>query len=274
MNKQLKTKNGVVIGRGIEWTDYTSNPISGCFHACQWAMPDGSVANCYAEDVANRLAQRAYPQGFEHHYWNPDEFKRWKRIPPGSRVFVGSMADVFGHWVPEDQIQETLKQAALYPAVTFQFLTKNPRRVCLFTDLIPRNCWIGASTPPNVMWNKPLSHEQRARWLMTTLNTLGAIRAKGVLTWMSAEPLTINAGRFIQAHAYKESSAPIDWLVVGAASNGRKIYAPDRLLTIDAVHYADQSGVNVFFKGNMRSLDWARENWREEFPQQGTVERR
>jgi protein gp37 len=52
MNKQVNRKNGAIVSRGIEWTDYTWNPIKGGFHACQWEMPDGSIANCYAEDVA------------------------------------------------------------------------------------------------------------------------------------------------------------------------------------------------------------------------------
>ncbi len=105
MNKQEKRKNGVVVGRGIEWTNYTHNPVQGCFHACQWRMPDGAIANCYAEDVADKVAQSAYPHGFEHHYFNPDKLTEPMRIKTPSRVFVGSMADNLGHWVPDEQVQ-------------------------------------------------------------------------------------------------------------------------------------------------------------------------
>jgi protein gp37 len=55
VNKQYKDPNH----RGIEWTQYTWNPIAGCLHGCAWTMPDGAVANCYAEDVADRLAPKA-----------------------------------------------------------------------------------------------------------------------------------------------------------------------------------------------------------------------
>ena len=55
MNKQEKIKNGKLIGRGIQWTDFTWNVNAGCFHRCRWAMPDGSVAICYAEEIANKF---------------------------------------------------------------------------------------------------------------------------------------------------------------------------------------------------------------------------
>lgn len=30
--------------RGIEWCDYTNNPIGGCLHGCKWDMPEYSAA--------------------------------------------------------------------------------------------------------------------------------------------------------------------------------------------------------------------------------------
>ena len=70
MNAQEKTRDGKVVGRGIQWTDYTFNPVAGCFHRCRWTMPDGSVAICYAEEIAKKFTT-GYPLGFEHHYWRP-----------------------------------------------------------------------------------------------------------------------------------------------------------------------------------------------------------
>ena len=61
MNRQAKYKNGKLVGRGIEWTDYTSNIIAGCKHDCRWEMPDGKIAICYAETTATNVAQAAYP---------------------------------------------------------------------------------------------------------------------------------------------------------------------------------------------------------------------
>lgn len=38
MNKQYTSP----AKRGIEWTDYTWNPVGGCQHKCRWQMPDHS----------------------------------------------------------------------------------------------------------------------------------------------------------------------------------------------------------------------------------------
>lgn len=267
MNQQKKfNKDGSVKSRGIEWTDYTSNPVAGCFHACRWQMPDGSVANCYAEDVAGGIAGKMYPDGFEHHYWNPGELNTWGRIPAKSKVFVGSMADVFGHWVPEVQIDAILKQAALRPDVVFQFLTKNPKRVLTFASDIPTNCWIGASTPPDFMWNKPLSIDQRERMLHATLGVLATLRNRGLVTWMSAEPITIDVGESLSSW-----ERPIDWMVIGAASNGHKKYAPSQKYVENAVAAMRLIDGAIFFKGNMQSLKWAQENWREEYPKHAAI---
>ena len=50
MNKQYKNPQS----RGISWTDFTWNPVRGCLHECQWRMPDGEIAICYAKLVAEK----------------------------------------------------------------------------------------------------------------------------------------------------------------------------------------------------------------------------
>lgn len=270
MNKQLKlNKDGTVKSRGIEWCDYTFNPIAGCFHACQWKMPDGSIANCYAEDVANGIAENAYPLGFEYHYWKPLLLDEPLKIKTPSKIFVGSMADVFGHWVPEEQILKVLDVAKVAPHHAFQFLTKNPKRAAEFASVIPKNCWIGASTPPDFMWNKPLKPSQRKRMLNTTLDTLTYLRSSGITTWLSAEPITIEISEPLAEKYTQWGQRAIDWIVIGAASNGRTLYAPDAYFVTWAVKICDNLNIPVFFKGNMESLEWAKNNWREEFPVNG-----
>jgi len=267
MNTQGKVINGKVVG-GIEWTKtirpdgteypgYTWNPIGGCFHACQWEMPDGSIANCYAEDVAERVAGTAYPHGFEHHYWKPGILDAPLKIKRGGRVFVGSMADVFGHWVPAEQIGTVLGICTAAQQHTFQFLTKNPVRAAKFN--LPGNVWLGASSPPDFMWGKALSYQQKAALLERTLSTLA--EAKATVKWMSFEPYSNHWAWMI-----RRFSGVLQWAVIGAASNGKQYYAPDEEHVRALVEELDAQGVKVFFKGNMKSLPWAARNWREEFP--------
>lgn len=260
MNKQEKKRKDGTLGRGIEWTNYTWNPIRGCFHACQWTMPDGSVANCYAEDVAGKF-NAAYPEGFEHHYWTPKLLDEPARVKTPSRIFVGSMADVFGHWVPDEQIHAVLDVPQTKAQQhTYQFLTKNPRRYLGRFDFT-ENCWMGASTPPDFMWNKPLSPVQREKLLRVTLETFDQMDDEPT-TWLSAEPLSWDITPVLRDHPYA-----VDWIVVGAASNGATYYPPNEAYVRDLVGYCDDLGISVFFKGNLKSLPWAVENWREDFPQ-------
>ena len=257
MNKQAKA-NG---GRGIEWTDYTWNPIAGCFHACQWTMPDGAIANCYAEDTAEHSTAKAhYSQGFEHHYWKPERLVEPERVKTPSKIFVGSMADVFGHWVSDEQIREVLNVAQVRAQRhTYQFLTKNPRRYLGKFDFI-NNCWMGASTPPSFMWNKPLSALQQEKMLRVTLETFDQMDDEPV-TWLSAEPLSWDIVPILKDYPYA-----VDWIVIGAASNGAKYYPPKQEYVEDLVEHCDGLGISVFFKGNLRSLPWAAANWREDYP--------
>ena len=257
MNKQAKA-NG---GRGIEWTDYTWNPIGGCLHACQWTMPDGTVANCYAEDTAERsLAKQFYPEGFEHHYWRPQLLSEPQHLKNPAKIFCGSMADVFGHWVPKEQIYAVLDVAQTKAQQhVYQFLTKNPKRYLEPFDFTA-NMWAGASTPPDFMWNKPLSADQKARMLDVTLSVFDELQDEPT-TWLSAEPLSWDITPVLANHPYA-----VDWIVIGAASNGSKYYPPEEEYVVNLVELCDEMNISVFFKGNLKSLRWAAEHWREDYP--------
>jgi len=56
-------------------------------------------------------------------------------------IFVGSMCDLFGDWVPHLWISRVLRVVEQNPQHTFIFLTKNPRRYRDFD--IPQNCYLG-----------------------------------------------------------------------------------------------------------------------------------
>lgn len=258
MNKQKKSESS----RGIEWTDYTWNPVAGCFHACQWTMPDGLIANCYAEDVATRVAGKAYPHGFEHHYWYPKRLTEPARVKDAARIFVGSMADVFGHWVNGGHIESILDVCEQCSQHTFQFLTKNAVRTADFD--LSANCWLGTSTPPTFMWNKALTADQQQRMMARSLASLAQSNAD--IRWISAEPLTFDLAPILRGF-----EGLVDWIVIGAASNGKQLYPPDQSLVERLLDECAVQGIAVFFKGNMRVLPFAAANWREEFPTQQEV---
>jgi protein gp37 len=246
MNKQYKG-NG---RRGIEWTDYTWNPVGGCQHGCRWKMPDGTIAECYAETVAERVAQNTYNQGFEHHYWNPHVLPEPLKLKKSARIFIDSMSDLMGQWVADEQIQQVLDICGEATWHSFQLLTKNAPRLRQFT--FPENIWVGVSAPPTIMFGKRLSLAQQVRMLQTMLNVLRDVDVP--IKWMSLEPLSFDIAQLLVG-------SNLRWAVIGAATNGPKMYQPRPEWVSNVLKVLDKQGTRVFFKGN---LDWS--PWREDFP--------
>jgi protein gp37 len=246
MNKQNKGQGR----RGIEWTDYTWNPVAGCKHACRWKMPDGTVAVCYAETVAERVAQAAYPHGFEHHYWRPEALQEPLKVSKPSKIFLDSMSDLMGAWVPEAEIQQVLEVCAQAHQHTFQLLTKNAPRLTKFK--FPANVWVGVSAPPSFFKGKPLSFAQQQKMVLRQLEVLQKVDVP--VRWMSIEPLSFDIAPLLQG-------SPLEWAVIGAATNGAKAYQPKPEWVSNLLGVLDAQGTQVFFKGN---IDWP--EWREAFP--------
>jgi len=251
MNKQQKP-NG---GRGIEWTDYTWNPVQGCKHGCRWTMPDGSIAECYAETIAKRVAQRAYPYGFEHHYWNPHKLQEPLKVSEPSKIFLDSMSDLMGHWVPREQIEQVLGICRAANWHDFQLLTKNAPRLLEFD--FPSNVWVGVSAPPSQMFGKSLTFSQQQRMVIRQLEILDQLRIP--VRWMSIEPLSFDIAPLL-------ADSPLEWAVIGAATNGKKTYQPQVEWVENVLDVLDAQSTAVFFKGN---LEW--DPWREELPVQASA---
>lgn len=90
---------------GIEWTDQTWNPSTGCSKVSE------GCKFCYAETMAERLEAMdnpRYENGFEFtlHRDKIDEPQSWKK-PRG--VFVNSMSDLFHPDSPVDFLRDVFR---------------------------------------------------------------------------------------------------------------------------------------------------------------------
>lgn len=112
----------------IEWTDATWNPVRGCVKVSP------GCKHCYAETFAERfrgVAGHAYEQGFDPRLV-PTALD-WPLRNRGSlRIFVNSMSDLFGDWVPNEYVAAVYGVAAACPLHTFQVLTKRAERLPVF----------------------------------------------------------------------------------------------------------------------------------------------
>lgn len=267
MNRQDKWKDGVLISRGIEWTaiwgrpGYTANPVRGCPHGCEWEMPDGSRAECYAKTIAEKLARKAYPKGFAHVTFRPEELEAVERLKDPAGIFIDSMTDLFSQGVEADWIYRTLLAVRKCEQHVFFSLTKNPGRLKRFGPF-PKNMLVGVSVPPTFMFGKRLTLEQQIIWLDSALRMLEECGA--VWRWCSIEPLSWDVSHVLARHPHA-----LHWAVIGAASNRARTYQPDKEHFRRALAVLDGCKTKVFFKGNLsRNLaDEVAGGWREEFPE-------
>ena len=254
---------------GIEWTrlpkgdgtftrGYSWNVLSGCLHGCQWTMPDGQVAECYAKTVAEGVARSAYPQGFEVSQFHPERLEEPLKVQEPAGIFLDSMSDLLGRWVPEVQIAQVLDVCARAFWHTFFLLTKNAPRVPHFA--YPANIFVGVSSPPDQMWGHVLTRHQQRSLLRTSLERLRLLRVP--VRWISFEPLSWDCADIVAQYP-----GVLTWCVIGAASRGRQEYPPAPETLQRLLDVLDTQGVPVFFKGNLRSLPLAAQNWRANFPQ-------
>jgi len=85
----------------------------------------------------NRFNKSFKPQ------FHPERLDEPMRFKKPSRIFVGSVTDMFADWMPEENVHKTLEIVKQCPQHTFLFLTKSPNNYHHFK--FPDNCWCGAT---------------------------------------------------------------------------------------------------------------------------------
>ncbi|TFW10426.1 phage Gp37/Gp68 family protein [Oxalobacteraceae bacterium OM1] len=177
---------------GIEWTEMTWNPVTGCIKVSQ------GCKHCYAEKMAKRLVAMGaarYANGFTPtlHHDLIDLPRTWKKP---RTVFVNSMSDLFQEAVPTDFIRRVFDTMAACRQHTFQVLTKRSERLAEIAHLLPwtENIWMGVSVEDSRVLQR--------------VHDLAATPAK--VKFLSCEPLIgpLNDLPLLD----------IDWVIVGGES--------------------------------------------------------
>lgn len=133
----------MAVGSGIEWTESTWNPVTGCNKISP------GCKHCYAERMAERLqsmGQRNYRDGFRLTL-QPQMLElplQWRRP---QTIFVNSMSDLFHKNVPVEYIQQVFDVMRRAHWHRFQVLTKRADRLAALDSEIawPDNVWMGVS---------------------------------------------------------------------------------------------------------------------------------
>ena len=114
---------------GIEWTDATWNPVTGC------TKVSPGCAHCYAEAITLRFKRGGpFLPGKTTIRLHPDRLdqpSKWRRP---RRIFVNSMSDLFHQEVPFEFVDDIFEVMAANPRHTYQILTKRPERMLDYVD--------------------------------------------------------------------------------------------------------------------------------------------
>ena len=244
----------------IDWCDTSWNPVTGCYHNCEY---------CYARGIANRFggyqidpvgdsiemrvgsnglkgielsnpvskvdktcAVRVapYPFGFipTLHKYRLDEPSKWTS---SRTIFVCSMADLFGEWVPESWIKSVFDSCAAAPQHRYLFLTKNPDR---YYDL-------GLQNPPDNVWLGS-SYTGAEKYRSSTVTKNRFISVEPLLS--EIHPLTANAIAIWN-----------DWVIIGAETGKRKDKVkPEKEWVNRIVRACAAFETPVFMKESLREL--------------------
>lgn len=240
----------------IDWCDSTWNPVTGCLHGCEY---------CYARKIAERFSTEKkyrrpyepvlhvptrrvrtrpepYPYGFKptFHRYKLDEPQHWKKP---RTIFVCSMADLFGEWVPDEWIKEVFKACEAAPQHRYLFLTKNPKR---YIELYAKN----------------ILRIGKGYWYGTTITSpkqpffYSKMPNDNPHTFMSIEPIM---------ESFKKSKGLPDWVIVGAETGNRKGKVVPQKEWIDEIAAECRRWrVPIFMKESLRKITGS--DFRQEFP--------
>jgi len=259
----------------IDWCDASWNPVTGCLHGCEY---------CYARGIAERFGmlyapelgepgmegakkydsaegmntmlelvkpfekygrKQPYPMAFlpTFHRYRLDIPARWTKP---RTIFVCSMADLFGEWVPDAWIKDVFDACMDAPHHRYLFLTKNPQR---YIDLIrkkiippwylSRNMWFGSTAT------------------VKTTKVFGDTLDRNV--FMSIEPI------MEPFHNLGDRSCIVDWVIVGAETGNRKgKIVPEKDWIMELSESCTRTYTPIFMKESLRGI--MGDDFRQEFP--------
>ena len=273
----------------IDWADSTWNPVTGCLHACEY---------CYARRIAERFGGASethnnecchecqwttegtgdihdlnepiydfdngrnapYPFDFDptFHRYRLDEPQRWKRP---RTIFVCSMADLFGEWVPDEWIQQVFAACKAAPLHRYLFLTKNPDRYFSLRSNgeLPneKNFFYGITM--DTKW----SALKGVRLLITNESgaAIGGNRLNHANFFASVEPMLEDFGQVVSGLI----AVHVPWIIIGAETGRRKdIVKPEKEWVMRLSVQSKKLGGAVFMKESIREI--MGDDFRQEFP--------
>lgn len=263
----------------IDWADATWNPVTGCLHGCEY---------CYARRIAERFGSNLMPiftnypvldepvrsVGFDGEKIQPypfdftPTFHRYKLDTPHHwkkprNIFVCSMADLFGEWVPDAWIREVVAACDAAPRHRYLFLTKNPSRYKELDSLVHWPTFeetdieksrpymmLGASATNDAQMK--VAYDSDADWV-----SIEPIHERLLPEWFVSS-IGSDDGQCIEFRRW-------EWVIIGAETGNRKDkIIPKKEWIQEIADICLQEGTPVFMKESLRDL--MGDDFKQEFP--------
>ena len=188
-----------------------------------------------------------YPYGFNptFHRYRLDEPQKWKKP---RNIFVCSMADLFGEWVPDDWIKDVFEACIKAPQHRYLFLTKNTKR---YKELAKNLDWYeDYFTRGNFWFGTTIEHPSENL----------EFGSPYVNSFISIEPILSAPDETVRLSEMRSK-----WVIIGAETGNRKgKIVPKREWIERVTEFCDYFGAKVFMKESLREL--IGDDFRQEFP--------
>ena len=235
----------------IDWCDFSWNPVTGCLHGCEYCYARKQARRYYPELVeklrdtdkgplclgfekCGPVKSMAPVVAFNPMFWPARLNEPAKRKKP-ARIFVVSMGDLFGKWVPDSWIEQVFKACEAAPQHTYYFLTKN--RVRYRTGYLAE------------IWRERLQPRDKKWWWGYSETGLQYPVDRELSCkfneFVSIEPL-------LGQIEIRENLAP-NWIIVGAQTN--PLVLPKKEWVLDIRKQCADLKIPLFEKNSLEDLE-------------------
>lgn len=196
--------------------------------------------------ISKNGKRQPYPYDFmpTFHKYRLDDCKKKK----GQTIFVCSMADLFGKWVPDSWIHAVFYACEKAQQHKYLFLTKNPARYAelAYNGELP--------TSKNMYYGTTITSPMQSFFVSRYHNV-----------FLSIEPI-LEDFSIIRSLLNWDDGKPVDWMIIGAETGNRKgKVIPEKSWIEPLVEYCDKYNVPIFMKDSLVPI-MGEKNMRRQFP--------
>lgn len=210
------------VGNMYEWVTHTWNPVKGCEFDCSY---------CYI---------KSNPQYSLKPRFSEREMKA--DLGSGKIIFVGSMCDMFGGWIPNEWIERVLERCNQFEN-GYLFQSKNPLRFHAFLKEFPPQVVLGTT----IETNRNLSKTSKAP---TQLERAFSMRGIHLEKEVTIEPI-MDFDMIPMIELIKGCEPR--FVAIGADSKGHGLHEPSLKKTMMLIHKL-KTFTSVKLKKNLKRI--------------------